>query len=185
MSEGKTCSLRMSFTTSLKTVLRELEKLSIINTLGMPLELFQGIPDKVIHKYRMRAGTESITELRQHPSAIRYTLLAAFCHERRQEIVDGLVELLVQLLHKSRKNAEKKVVNSLVNDIKAVHGKNRLLYQIAEAALDKPEGIVKDVLFPVVDKETLTALVKEYRAKVSILRILGSGSLLVMLMSQK
>lgn len=150
---------------SLKTVLRELEKLNIINTLAMPPELFQGIPDKVIHKYRMRAGTESITELRQHPPAIRYTLLVAFCHERRQEIIDGLVELLVQLLHKIKKNAEKKVVSSLVDDIKAVHGKNRLLYQIAEAALDRPEGIVKDVLFPVVDQETLTALVKEYRAK--------------------
>lgn len=146
-------------------MLRELEKLHIINALVMPPELFQGIPDKVIHKYRMRAGTESITELRQHPPAIRYTLLAAFCHERRQEIVDGLVELLVQLLHKIKKNAEKKVINFLVNDVKAVHGKNRLLYQIAEAALDKPEDTVQNVLFPVVDKETLTALVKEYRAK--------------------
>jgi len=150
---------------SLETVMQELSRLESINAIGLPSTLFQHVSAKTISKYRMRAGTESVAELRQHPAAIRYTLLAAFCHERCQEIIDGLAELLIQLLHKLRKKAEKKVIQSLVGDIKAVHGKNRLLYQLAEAALDKPDGVVKDVLFPVVNKETLAALVKEYQAK--------------------
>lgn len=37
--------------------------------------------------------------------------------------------------------------------------------KLADAALRNPEGTVKDVLYAVVDEETLEALVKEYEAK--------------------
>jgi TnpA family transposase len=148
---------------SLKTVLKELKKLETLTAVELPKNLFQGIPDKTVHKYRLRASTETIRELRQHPNMIRYTLLAAFCYERNQEIVDGLVELLVLLFHKIKKKAEKKVAQRITQELQTVHGKPRLLYQIAEAALDNPEGIVKEVVFPVVDEKTLTALVKEYQ----------------------
>ena len=33
-------------------------------------------------------------QLRRHPDAIRYTLLALFCWQRRRMIIDGLIELL-------------------------------------------------------------------------------------------
>jgi hypothetical protein len=75
--------------------------------------------------------------------------VAAFCHERRGEIIDGLADLLVQLVHKITTNAEKKVVKELLSDIRAVHGKSRLLYKLADAALSNPDGVVKDVLFSV------------------------------------
>lgn len=150
---------------SLETVFKELAKLESIDRLGLPSELFRSVPAKVRHTYRLRAGTESITELRQHPEPIRYTLVAAFCHERRGEIIDGLADLLIQLVHKINTNAEKKVVKELLSDIRAVHGKSRLLYKLADAALNNPDGVVKDVLFSVVDEETLEALVKEYQAK--------------------
>lgn len=35
------------------------------------------------------------TELRRHPDPIRYTLLAAFCWLRLQEVIDNVVELLL------------------------------------------------------------------------------------------
>jgi TnpA family transposase len=150
---------------SLETVFKELAKLKRIDQLQLPPELFVSTVAKVVHTYRLRAGTESITELRQHPAPIRYTLVAAFCHERRGEIVDGLIELLVQLVNKIHTNAEKKVVQELLSDVRAVHGKSRLLYKLAEAALRNPEGTVKDVLYRVVEEETLEAVVKEYEAK--------------------
>ena len=53
----------------------------------------------------------------------------------------------------------------MLGDIRAVHGKPRLLYKLADAALGNPDGLVKDVLFSVVDEKTLEALVKEYQAK--------------------
>src|SRR5229473_8500 len=107
----------------------EVTSARICQTLGVPrqsrgltsIELFMSTLAKVVHTYRLRAGTESITELRQHPAPIRYTLVVAFCHERRGEIVDGLIELLVQLVNKIHTNAEKKVVQELLSDVRAVH----------------------------------------------------------------
>ena len=120
---------------SLDTVLKELKKLDAIDQLELPADLFVNTPPKVVHEYRLRAATESITELRQHPPAIRYTLVATFCVERQAEIIDGLADLLIQLVHKIGTNAEKRVVKELLGDMRAVHGKSRMLYQLADAAL--------------------------------------------------
>ena len=150
---------------SLETVFKELAKLERIAQLTLPRDLFSEVSAKIVHTYRLRAGTESITELRQHPKPIRYSLVAAFCHERHAEIIDGLADVLIQLVHNIGARAEKHVVQELLGDIRAVHGKPRLLYKLADAALGNPDGLVKDVLFSVVDEKTLEALVKEYQAK--------------------
>jgi TnpA family transposase len=150
---------------SLNTVLTELAKLETLDAVALPPGLFKGTSARVLHTYRLRAGTESITELRQHPEAIRYTLVAAFCQERRAEILDGLADVLIQLVHRIGVRAEKHLIKELMGDLKAVNGKPRLLYKLADAALSNPDGIVKDVLFSVVDEATLETLVKEYRAK--------------------
>jgi TnpA family transposase/DNA-binding cell septation regulator SpoVG len=75
-----------------------------------------------------------------------------------------LVELLILLVHRISKNAETRVDKELIKDFKRVHGKNNLLYQIAEASLKRPDGIVKDVIFPVASEVTLKNLVKEYKS---------------------
>jgi hypothetical protein len=74
------------------------------------------------------------------------------------------VDLLIQIVHRISVRAEKKVVEELVGDLQKVHGKTTLLFKLAEAALDHPEGVVKEVLYPVVSEQTLSNLVKEYRA---------------------
>ena len=149
---------------SLRSVLRELEKLHAIETLGLPDNLFAEIQPKVLHQYRLRAAAEPPREVRRHPEPIRYTLLAAFCWQRRQEIIDGLVDLLIQIVHRIAVRAEKKVVEELVGDLQKVHGKTTLLFKMAEAALAQPEGVVREVLYPVVSEQTLADLVKEYRS---------------------
>jgi hypothetical protein len=95
---------------SLKTVFKEIEKLEAIERLALPGDLFSPIPIKMRHAYRLRAGTESITELRKPPETVRYVLVTAFCYERRAEIIDGLADLLIQLVHKIGVRAEKQVV---------------------------------------------------------------------------
>lgn len=150
---------------SLKTVFKEIEKLESIEQLALPHDLFSHIPSKLLHVYRLRAGTESITELRKHPERIRYVLVAAFCYEKRAEIIDGLADLLIQLVHKIGVRAEKHTMRQILGDIKAVNGKTRLLYKLADAALNNPDGTVRDVLYSVVNEETLENLVKEYQSK--------------------
>lgn len=55
--------------------------------------------------------------------------------------------------------------------MKKVHGKDKILYSLAEAALDEPGGVIEEVLFPVVGEQTLQALVKEYKATGSRFRL--------------
>lgn len=167
-SDWRTTSFRVLKTdpgrVSLKSVLRELEKLRQIEALELPDNLFAAIQPKILRQYRLRAVAEPPREMRLHPEPLRYTLLAAFCWQRRQEIIDGLVDLLIQIVHRISVRAEKKVVEELVGDLQKVHGKTTLLFKMAEAALEQPHGVVKEVLYPVVSEQTLSDLVKEYRA---------------------
>ncbi len=148
----------------LESLFKEIIKLQFLQELNLPPGLFQDIAPKVLRQLGQRTATESLHELRRHPDPIRYTLLAAFCWLRCQEITDSLVELLIQIVHGIGARAERKVEKELLDDLKRVSGKNSLLFRIAQATLDNPNGSVKDVVYPVVSKQTLQDLVKEFKA---------------------
>jgi TnpA family transposase len=154
--------------TSLKSILKEIEKLLCIRDLGIPTKLFANVPPKIITHYRRRASVETPRELRRHPASIRYTLVAAFCSCRSQEITDSLVELLVQIIHRIYVSAERRVKTQLIEEFKRVDNKPRLLYEMARETLAHPEELVKDVVYPVVSPTTLEAVVKEYKSNGNI-----------------
>jgi hypothetical protein len=107
----------------LESFLTEIEKLKRIRGIGLPLDLFEGISPKLIKTYRHRAATETPYLLRQHPPAIRYTLMAAFCVQRAQEITDNLIELLMSIIQRIGTRAERRINKELVSDFKEVTGK--------------------------------------------------------------
>ena len=150
--------------TSLDTMLEEIAKLEHLRALKLPPELFAGVPRRALHVYRQRAVVEEPSELRRHPASLRLTLLAAFSVLRMQEITDTLVDLLLEIVHRLELKAERKADKELLQDLKRVTGKNNLLFQLAQAALQHPEGIVKDVVYPIVPEQTLRDLIKEWRA---------------------
>lgn len=150
--------------TSLKSILKELEKLQCIRQLGLPATLFTQVPPKVIYHYRRRASVEPPRELRRHPDPIRYTLVAAFCWQRSQEITDSLIELLNGIIHRIHINAEHRVDKELIEDFKRINGKPHLLFRIAQASLEHPDEVVKEVVYPVVSPKLLQAVVKEYKS---------------------
>ena len=149
----------------LASLREEIAKLECINDVQLPDTLFSGVPHKVLERYRLRVSTESTDQFRRHPEPIRYTLLAAFCWQRRRAIIDGLIELLIQIVHRVSVNAERKVVTEIIGGLEQVHGKNLILFRLAEAAVKQPHGVVSEVLFPVVDEQTLQALAREYHSK--------------------
>ena len=148
----------------LDSVLQELAKLSRIRKLALPAKSFSALSVKWLQKYQQRTGTESSWELRRHPAEIRYTLVAVYCWQRQHEIIDALIDLLIQVIHKIGTRAENKVEKELLDDLRRVRGKTNVLFKLAEAAVDEPEGVIQDVLYPVVGLETLKDLVKEFKA---------------------
>lgn len=146
------------------TVFAEIAKLEQLRQLGLPPGLFGNMAPKLLQQYRQRAAVENIYELRRHPAPLRHALIAAYCWLRTQEITDSLIELLLQVVHRIGATAERRVERELIGELKRVAGKNTLLCQLAETALAHPDGIIREVLFPVVDEQTLADLVKEFKA---------------------
>ncbi len=148
----------------MNSLISEAAKLKQLRQLELPDNLFPGISTKVLQIYKQRVAVEPPRELRRHPDNRRYTLLAAFCWLRTQEITDKLVDLLIQIIHRIGARAERRVTKELLDDFKKVSGKTGILFQLAEAAMSKPEGIVKDVIYPVVGEQTLKNLVREFKS---------------------
>jgi hypothetical protein len=127
-------------------------------------EVFQSIPTKFIEQFRQRCATESIRELRRRPPVIRYSMVAMFCWRRRLQMTDLLLDGLLQVIHHLGTRAEKKIDQRHFAQFKKARGKARLLFKLAEATVDQPEGIIKEVVYPVVGQKTLRELVAEFKA---------------------
>lgn len=149
---------------SLKTFLKEIKKLKYVKEIDFNDNLFENIPDKILKKYSQRVFSEDLTELKRHPSNIRYTLLSAFVKIRGMEITDNLVELLIQLIHKMTTKAEKRTNKELLVDAKKVNGKSSILFRMAEISVEEPKGIIEEKIYPKVGEETLKELVKESKS---------------------
>jgi TnpA family transposase len=148
-----------------ETVREELEKLRQLRALQLPENLFRDVPAKLVTHYRQRAASEKPRELRRHPPAMRYMLLAALCWQRAREITDTLVDLLLHVAHHIGTRAENRVEETLRTYVKKILGKPALLYKVAKAAKGRPDGIVKEVIFSAVSEETLDAVIVEAEAE--------------------
>jgi hypothetical protein len=104
-------------------------------------------------------------EPRRHPEPVRSTLLAAWAGLRSGELTDNLVDTLVQTIERIDTSAQRRVEQELLADFRRVTGKTGLLFRVAEASVERPDGIVRDVVFPAVGGErVLRDLVSEYKA---------------------
>ena len=148
----------------LQSVDEEAAKLRAIHALGLPADLFDGVPARVLLAYRRRVGAEELHELRRHPAPIRLALLAAFCHVRGREITDSLTDLLIATVHRIGAKAEKRVEGELIAGLKRVTGKPAILFKLARASMAQPDSVVRDVIFPAVGEQTLRDLVAEGEA---------------------
>lgn len=148
----------------LDSLLAGLAKRRSLDELGLTAGVFAGVPAKFIDRACRRCATESIRELRRHPSAIRYSLVAMFGWRRRQQLTDVLIDLLLQVIHTLGARAEKKIDQRQFAAFKKVRGKARLLFKLARAALDRPEGLVREVVYPVAGPKLLEELVAESEA---------------------
>ncbi|MCE7732815.1 DUF4158 domain-containing protein [Vibrio campbellii] len=84
----------------LDSVLKEVEKLSFIRSLHLPIENLAAFNTKVLQRYRQRVNSETAWEVKQHPENIRYGLYTIFLYWRQREIIDGLIELFIQIVHR-------------------------------------------------------------------------------------
>jgi TnpA family transposase len=87
-----------------------------------------------------------------------------FLHEALNAKPSRCSAKCLETIHQIGARAERKVERELLDDLKRVAGKQNLLFELADATLAQPDGVVRDVVFPVVDEQTLRDLVKEWKA---------------------
>ena len=150
---------------NLESLLEEIAKLDQVRALGLPQDLFDDISPKVLQTYRRRLAAEAAYELRRHAAPLRLTLLAVFGHLRERELTDTLGG-----------SAAEPSSTASVPAPNAASSKNCWRTSNASPArmacssswprppVAQPDGIVKDVVYPVVNEQTLRDLVKEWKA---------------------
>jgi TnpA family transposase len=150
---------------TLENMLSLAGRLAFIQELKLPRELLTDPGKTWIDQIVRRVGAEKASEMRRHTPMRQLGLYAVFLMVREAQIIDGMIDLLVEAIHKIGVRSKRKVVAGIAKDIERVYGKERLLVDIAGAAIETPDGRVCDVIFPVVGKEKLAAIIKEHRAK--------------------
>jgi hypothetical protein len=153
---------------SLNTCKEERRKLDWIRAVGLPAGLFSDIAPKIVAAWRARVAVEAPSHLRDdHPEDGRWTLMGAYLHCREREITDGLADLLIATVHRINARAETRTREQFVADIaRKVTGKENILFSIASAAAERPQGIVEEVVYPAAGGlEVLLDLVREYESK--------------------
>lgn len=149
---------------SLASMQDELAKLELIRQIDLPADLFEGTSPRDLERCRQRVSVEVPRDLRRHPDSARIAWLAAFVYLRSRSLTDDLVDLLIETIHQIGARAERKVERELLDDLKRVTGKQNLLFELADATLAQPDGVVREVVFPVVGEQTLRDLVNEWKA---------------------
>jgi TnpA family transposase len=136
-------------------------RLNLVRQIEIPEDLFKGVQPKLIERYAKRAVVEEPFELRRHPEALKITLLVAFLHRRSEGLTDHLVDLLVEIVHKMGKKAERRIEDGIGEMLQKATGKMVKLYKMAKASLESPKGTVEDVIFPAAPEKWLTTLIQE------------------------
>lgn len=155
----------------IKNLQKEITKLQTLRALQVPAAALAAVPDPVLHLLKQRAANERAGEMRAHPAPIRSTLLACFVHLRTMEVTDHVVRMLLEIIRRIDTQTDKHLQKELLHDIKRVAGKVQLLFRVAEAVIEEPEGTIRDVLFPRIKEETFRDLAAEAKASGAQYRI--------------
>jgi TnpA family transposase len=150
----------------LDTLLAEIGKLSTVRALGLDEAVFGGASDRIVAAWRARAARMYPSDFADCGDPVRYTLLAALCWTRQAELVDGLVDLLIGLIHRINARAERRVEKELTGELASVPGKRGIFTRLVDAALEHPDDTVRDAVYPAVPGgvKTLSALARELKA---------------------
>nr|WP_234841188.1 DUF4158 domain-containing protein [Sinorhizobium meliloti] len=150
---------------SLDNILSMTAKLAFIQKLDLPRDILSTTGKAWVEQTVRRVAGEKAWEMRRHAPARQIGLYAIYLLSREAQLTDAMVDLLIETVHKIGTRSKRKVVGDIAKDIERVYGKERLLVEIASASLDEPAGRVCDVIFPIVGKDKLAAIVKESQAK--------------------
>ncbi len=150
---------------SLDNILGMTAKLAFIQNLALPQGIVATTGKVWMEQIVRRVAGEKAWEMRRHTPAKQLGLYAIYLSSRQAQLTDAMVDLLIETVHRIGSRSKRKVIGEIAKDIERVYGKEKLLVDIAVASIDESAGRVCDVIFPIVGKDKLSAIIKESQAK--------------------
>ena len=150
---------------ALENMLSATARLAFIRDLHLPMDMLEKVDRAWIDRLVRRVGGETASEMRRHDFERRMGLYAVYLMAHNAQLIDGVAGLLIELIHRIGTRSRRKVIMGISREIEKVHGKERLLAEIAMASVSRPKGRICDVIFPVVGAPKLAVIIKEYKSK--------------------
>ena len=146
-------------------MLGALERLAFIRDLALPRGCLAGAGRPWVETLARRAAGETASEMRRHARERRLGRMALWSMVRKGQPACGVVDLLVETVHRLSTRSRRKVVGRLAREIERVHGpRSACSPRSPRPRSTAPEGAVRAVIFPVACEATLGAIVRERRA---------------------
>jgi len=125
---------------NVKNVKQVCQRLKQLQALALPSDLFTGVPLDFLRQCRQQVAVESPSHLQRRlkepaGEAQTFSMLAAFCWVRQQEITDDVVDLLLRILKDIRVRAKSKEEHRLLHDFIRVNGKQQLLFRLGSVKI--------------------------------------------------
>lgn len=111
---------------TLENVLMALTKLVFLQRLDLPFDMLVDIDRRWISRIARQVEGETASEMRRHEKSHRSALVAFYLMQRRAQLADELIDLLLEIVHRMSTRSRRMVVQKIAADIGAVHGKERL-----------------------------------------------------------
>ena len=98
-------------------------------------------------------------EIRRTDETTQIGMYATFLGSRTAEFIDSLVETLIDAVAKIQRSKEAEVAKAVGKQAKQVYDKEALLREILSAALHNPTRPIGDVVFDMIDRPAVVAIV--------------------------
>lgn len=95
------------------------ERLAFIKKLDLPRDVLSAVGKAWVDQIVRRVGAEKASETRRHVRTRQLGLYAVFLMAREAQIIDGMIDLLVETIHKISVRSKRKVVAGIAKDITA------------------------------------------------------------------
>ena len=145
----------------LKNVNLAIKKIELLSKISLPKKWCENKYRKLLLKYSDRIKALSPSNILEFNSTAKYSTMAIFCHIRLQEILDGLTDTLIKLIHRMRANAEKNVKELIISEVTRVGGKFNILKQLSTILVDNPKGVIEDKIYPEVSRDKLIEIIDD------------------------
>lgn len=146
----------------MQSIVWAVQKHQHLKQLQLPTTLEnKGCSRKLLMQYYERISREKPSKIARYQANSRYAYLAIFCYIRQQLSADTLADLLLKLLKRINTKATNYVDKKLKADSKSVSGKMGTLLVLAKKAMENPDGVIADIIYPVVSQERLNAIIND------------------------